>query len=126
MKTKLQILLFLMLSFCLSIPVLSLRAEEPEISGELPSITFLKKEKRSIATSTTTAPLSSPIQSLRNARNSTGWNDDFEFDGTIKDENVGHPAPIGNATMPIVISIIVLYLMFRLRNTSTTKRRNNL
>lgn len=118
-----------MLTLCLSIPAVSLIAEEslPEVttSTELPSVTYLKKEKRSIAASTTTAPLSSPIQSLRSPR--SGWSDpDFEFGGSFEDGNMGTPAPIGDATLPIVISIVLLYVTYRYRTSTTSKRRNNL
>lgn len=126
MKTKLRILMFLTLFFSLMIPMVSIHAEEmlesPTISTDLPSASYLKKEKRSIASDTQTSALAAPARGF--LARSSNWQDPF-LPGEDEWSNPGNVgAPIGDASLPIVLSILFLYLIYR--GVSTTRRRNNL
>ncbi|MDR2954298.1 MAG: hypothetical protein LBV43_04380 [Prevotella sp.] len=125
MKAKLQILLFLMLIFCLNIitvaPVMA-DTEVPVVSSdELPSSSFLKKEKRSIANTLESSSLIMPTVGLLSAGES--WKDPFLPGWESSDPgNVGSTGPIGDASLPIIFSFLLLYLIYR--GVSTSRRKN--
>ncbi|MBK5720037.1 hypothetical protein JGH11_04050 [Dysgonomonas sp. Marseille-P4677] len=127
MKTKLQILVFLMLSFCLTVPLESIHSveEAPVITTtkELPSSSYLKREKRSIVSETETSALAAPARGLLSRAGSKEWTDPFlPGDGEWSNPgNVG--APIGDISLPIILSILFLYMIYR--GVSTSRRRNN-
>jgi hypothetical protein len=126
---KLQILLVLMLLSCLWMPSGMLGAagssDAPVISNssELPSASFLKMEKRSLASTVETASLSAPMRGFTTF-SSGGWQDPYlpGADGEWSNAaNVG--APVGDATWPIIVSILVLYLIYR--SVAVSRKRNN-
>lgn len=124
MKTILRILIFLIIIGCFSFTSTPLRADEgttPINSTELPSTAFLKKEKRSIAATENSSALVAPMMGVLSASN--GWKDPFlPGDGEWSNPgNVG--APIGDISLPIIFSILILYLIYR--RVSTSRRRNN-
>lgn len=125
---KKKLLIFVIMTFCsLAIfPELSaIRAEEgtevATTSNELPSNTYLRNERRSIASSYDGSMVATK-QSLR----SGGWGDPSKpGDGNDWEEsnggNVG--GPIGNASLPIIISLVLLY--FGYRRVTTSRRKND-
>lgn len=129
MKTKLQILMFLMLlSALIVIPAVSVKAdtEAPILSGssELPSSSYLKREKRSIANTLESSSLIMPTMGIMAAGDS--WQDPFmpgENGESSYPGNVGSSGPIGDISLPIVISIFLLYLIYR--GVTTSRRRNS-
>lgn len=126
MKTKLRILMFLTLFFCLTIPSVSIQAEEildaPVITNDLPSTSYLKKEKRSIASETQTSALAAPARGF--LAKSSSWEDPF-LPGEDEWSNPGNVgAPIGDISLPIILSILFLYMVYR--GVTTSRRRNNL
>lgn len=134
MKTKLQILVFLMIfSSLIVMPLVSLNAtDETEndipvfSSGEdLPSSSYLKKEKRSIANTLESSSFIMPTIGLLSA--GENWKDPFlaAQDGESSwPGNVGDKGPIGSVSFPIVLSILLIYLIYR--GVTTSRRRNNL
>lgn len=127
MKTKLQILLFLVLFFCSTLPFETIRSAEDTPAAtstkELPSSSYLQREKRSIASDTESSALASPARGLLTRSGSKTWEDPFlPGDGEWSNGN-NTGAPIGDASLPIVLSILFLYMIYR--GVSTSKRRNN-
>ncbi len=115
-----------MLFFCLAIPIASVKADVvdtdmPVASSELPSSSYLKREKRSIASNTETSALAAPARGFLSR--SASWEDPFlPGDGeTSNPGNVG--GPVGDVTLPIVLSMLFLYIIYK--GVSTSKRRNN-
>lgn len=129
MKTKLQILLFLtLLSSLIVVPTVPAKAgtEAPILSGssDLPSSSYLKREKRSIANTLESSSLIMPTMSLMSAGDA--WQDPFlpGQDGESSyPGNVGSAGPIGDASLPIILSILLLYIIYR--GVTTSRRRNN-
>lgn len=134
MKTKLQILMFLMIfSSLIVMPSVSLNAtDETEndipvfSSGEdLPSSSYLKREKRSIANTLESSSFIMPTIGVLSA--GENWKDPFlaAQDGeSTWPGNVGDKGPIGGVSFPIVLSILLIYLIYR--GVTTSRRRNNL
>lgn len=129
MKTKLQILLFLILCFCLVGSTTQLKAEStPAVttSNNAPSESYLKSAEGYIKTEKASLAVTMEYDVLRAPRSvlpSTElWKDPtMPEDDWSNANNVG--APVADATLPIVFSIFVLYLIYR--STTTSKRRNN-
>lgn len=134
MKTKLQILLFLiLLSSLIVVPSTYMSAADtddmdmPILSseGELPSTSFYKREKRSIVNSLETSSFITPMNGLLSAGEK--WEDPF-MPGQDGDSsfpgNVGDKGPIGDVSLSIIISIIFVYLIYR--RVSTSRRKTNL
>ena len=122
MKTKLQILLLLVLIFG-STYVPSVKAsterDAPIVTSEAPSTVYLQEAKRSLGNNTTTSASASAYEGLLDAANS--WKDPFlPGDESSDPGNVG--APIGDFSLPIAISILLLYLLYR--RTTISRRRN--
>lgn len=100
-----------------------------------PSETFLSTNRRSIAVETDVAQarvLSSPAQSLNQGAhvlfNGGGWEDPFLPGGNGWEEgpggNVGMAdLPLGDASLPILASMLVLYFLYR--GVSSSKRKSN-
>lgn len=91
--------------------------------GSLPSDQYLEQNKSSTDYSVSKITPFSTYE--RGLRSTDGWDDPF-FPGEIVEGgpggNVGHPAPVGEAT-PIVLGLfIVLYFVFRC--VSASKRKN--
>lgn len=127
MKTKLQILVFLILFFCLTVPLqLVQSAEEAPVittTKELPSNSYLKREKRSIASDTETSALAAPARGLLARAGNATWEDPF-LPGDNEWSNPGNVgAPIGDLSLPIILSMLFLYIIYR--GVSTSRRRNN-
>lgn len=130
MKTKLRVLLFFIsLSCMIVLPTISLRAdtEAPILSSEeLPSSSFLKKEKRSIVNTLESSTFIMPKMGILSAGD---WNDPFlpalngeaGFPGNVGD---GGSAPLGDVSLPIILSFLVLYIIYR--GVTTSKRRSKL
>ncbi|MDH6308467.1 hypothetical protein M2451_000778 [Dysgonomonas sp. PFB1-18] len=123
MKTKLQILLFLMLSLCLTVVptvVSAADSEKPVTFKATEAEKFMQEEKTSLVY-TKSISMISEQEGFLSA--SEGWQDPFlpETDWS-NPGNVG--APIGDTTLPIIFSIFVLYLIYR--GVTTSRRRNNL
>ncbi|MBB4036666.1 hypothetical protein GGR21_002572 [Dysgonomonas hofstadii] len=128
MKTKLQILLFFILCFFMMGSIVHLKAESIETitTSSVPSEEYLKSaedylksEKASIAVSSRYDVLRAPQGLLRAA---DLWEDPtMPFTDSSGEGNVG--APIASATLPIVFSIFVIYLIYR--TTTTSRRKNN-
>jgi hypothetical protein len=126
MKTKLRILLFLTLFFCLTIFSVSIYADEapnaPVITKDLPSTEYLKIEKRSIASDTETSALAAPARGY--LTRSSNWEDPY-LPGENDWSNPGNVgAPIGDVSLPVILSILFLYMIYR--GVTTSRRRNNL
>lgn len=125
---KKKLLIFVIMTFCsLAIfPELSaIRAEEETevatTSNELPSNTYLRNERRSIASSYDGSMVATK-QSLR----SGGWGDPTKpgDDDGWEESNAGNVGgPIGNASLPIIISLVLLY--FGYRRVTTSRRKND-
>lgn len=118
--------MFLTLFFCLTIPSVSIRGEEvvdaPVVTNDLPSTAYLKKEKRSLASEVQTSALAAPARGF--LARSTNWTDPF-MPGEEETSNPGNVgAPIGDISLPIILSILLLYMVYR--GVTTSKRRNNL
>lgn len=118
--------MFLTLFFCLTIPSVSIRGEEvvdaPVVTNDLPSTAYLKKEKRSLASEVQTSALAAPARGF--LARSTNWTDPF-MPGEGETSNPGNVgAPIGDISLPIILSILLLYMVYR--GVTTSKRRNNL
>jgi len=133
MKTKLQILLFLMLCLGMTaLPVMDIKAEPtkgssaPTISSKAPSEEFMNsaesyimKERTSLAVNETFDAFNAPMTMFRV---SDMWKDPtMPETGWSNPGNVG--APIADSSLPIVLSIFVLYLIYR--STTTSRKRNN-
>lgn len=117
--------MFLTLFFCLTVPSVYIQAEEildaPVITNDLPSNEYLKKEKRSIASETQTSAIAAPA---RGFLRSTNWEDPF-LPGEDEWSNPGNVgAPVGDISLPIILSILFLYMVYR--GVTTSRRRNNL
>lgn len=128
MKTKLQVLLLILFAFFVIVPTGSIKAnnEIPVYSGssDLPSSSYLKREKRSIANSLESSSLIMPSKGLFAAGDA--WQDPFkpgENGESSNPGNVGSTGPIGDVSLPIVFSILLLYIIYR--GVSTSRRRNN-
>ncbi len=137
MKTKLlRILLLIVLTITgMIMSSESLWADEPTItsesmpvissSTELPSSSYLMREKRSIASTTETASLSAPMRRFTTLSSSTSWEDPYLPGAEGEWSNPGNVgAPVGDATWPILVSILILYMIFR--GVTVSRRRNNL
>lgn len=129
MKTRPKILIYIILLFCLAIvPGESIKAdtEMPILTNELPSTSFLKSEKRSIANSKDLERAGIAMPEMARMPRSNSWSDPF-LPGTKEEisnaANVGAAGPIGDITFPIVLSILLFYLIYR--GVSTSRRRNN-
>lgn len=127
MKTKLQILAFLILAFCLIVPLQLVQSAEdvPAITttNELPSSSYLRREKRSIASDTETSALAAPARGLLSRAGNKTWEDPF-LPGNGESSNSGNVgAPIGDLSLTIILSMLLLYIIYR--GVSTSRRRNN-
>lgn len=132
MKTKLQILLFLiLLSSLIVVPSTYVSAaDETDIpilssDGELPSTSYYKREKRSIVNTLETSSFITPMNGMLSA--GEVWKDPF-LPGQDGDSsfpgNVGDKGPIGDVSLPIIMSILLIYLIYR--GVSTSRRKTNL
>lgn len=127
MKTKLQILVSLVLFFSLAMAFQPVHSEEeaPVVTAtkELPSNSYLKREKRSIASDTETSALAAPARGLLARSGSKTWEDPF-LPGDDEWSNPGNVgAPIGDISIPMILSILFLYMIYR--GVSTSRRRND-
>lgn len=121
----------MLLSSLIVAPFLSLNAIEggsdPVISteSELPSTSFYKREKRSIVNTQVSSSFIKPTAALLSL--GEGWKDPFlpgvEME-TSDPGNVGSQAPIGGISLPIVLSILLIYMIYR--GATTSRRKNNL
>lgn len=133
MKTKLQILLFLILCLGMTvIPVDQLRAESSKgstaakISSKAPSEEYINSAEGYIKTERSSLAVNDKLD-IFNAPRGLFSVPDMWDDPTMSEEewtngaNMG--APIASASLPIVFSIFVLYLIYR--STTTSRKRNN-
>ncbi|WP_165041800.1 hypothetical protein [Dysgonomonas sp. ZJ709] len=127
MKTKLIILLLLIGCFTFALPTV-VQADTPDVpinTTEVPSESYLRKEKRSMA-GDNVSPLSASAQGVSSwIGYGKSWDEGLVFPGGDEWEegnagNVG--GPIGDATLPVVLSILLLYIGFK---RMTTSRRKN-
>lgn len=131
MKTKLQILIFfILLSSLIVVPTVHVNATDetdiPVLSSEveLPSASYYKREKRSIVSTSTSSSLINPVVGLLSA-GEVLWDDPFmPGDESSFPGNVGDKGPIGDVSLPIIISILFVYLIYR--GVSTSRRKTNL
>jgi len=114
--------MLVMLFFSLTTLPLPVKAdtELPVITNELPSMSYLKKEKRSIASTTESSPMIAPINGILSANS---WTDPYlPGDGEWSNPgNVG--APIGDLSLPILFSFLVIYFIYR--GATTSRRKSN-
>ncbi len=112
----------------MTLPSLHMHADEVSdvaapvmVTKELPSTSYLKKEKRSIASDTQTSAMAAPARGFM-ARSSS-WVDPF-LPGEDEWSNPGNVgAPVGDVSLPIVLSILFLYMIYR--GVTTSRKRNN-
>ncbi|WP_459952533.1 hypothetical protein [Dysgonomonas termitidis] len=114
------------LFFCLALPSISIHAEEafetPVITKDLPSTEYLKVEKRSIASDVQTSALAAPSRGFRSVMDK--WEDPY-MPGEGEWSNTGNVgAPVGDISLPIILSILILYMVYK--GATTSRRRNNL
>ena len=133
MKKKLFTLTLILSFFYTFLPNMSvLHAEEAlsaGVSNELPSNAFLQKEKRSLGADygqsmLTSKQAISPFSDdpWGGSGSGSGWDGPESGWG---DGNSGNVAgPIGDITLPIIFSILILYLGYR--RVSTSRRRNDI
>lgn len=128
MKTRFYILVILM---ALIFPTTNLMAEQaPSVGGatELPSSSYLNREKRSIANSETTSALAAPVLGLARPY-ATAWEDPF-LPGTGGETSPTGPvgAPIGDISLPVLLLAFIVYFVYRAFSTSptTSRRKGNL
>lgn len=132
MKKKLFILALITFLLYTFIPGFSGVRAENEIStttsNELPSNVFLQKEKRSLGADYGQSMLTTK-QSISAYSADDSWDDDSGWGagpgggwGESNEGSVG--GPIGNATLPIIFSILILYLGYR--RVTTSRRRNDI
>lgn len=121
----------MLLSSLIVVPSVSMKATDgAEVSvnplnSELPSTAFYKKEKRSIYNTLESSSFIMPVNGMMSA--GEGWKDPFlpgEDWETSFPGNVGDKGPIGDVSLPIIISIFLIYLVYR--GVTTSRRRNNL
>lgn len=90
-------------------------------TSELPSDSYLRNKKSSFANSSQTV-FSAKERSMRSINDS--WSDDLP--GQMGDwaaaNNVG--APLSGNSLPIALSILLLYILYR--KVTTSKRKNDL
>lgn len=98
-------------------------SEVPVLTNELPSTSYLKKEKRSIANTTSTSAIVSSAQTFGTL--STTWDDPYMpgNEETSGAGNVGSTAPLDSATLPIVLSILLLYIVYK--GLCSSRKRNH-
>lgn len=121
MKTKLLILIFTIIFSGLATPNRVMAADEiPVATSEAPSDSYLKTEKQSIATTTTTSASAASLLGLTRAADS--WEDPWmPGDGQETDPNVVG-GPIGDVSLPVILLILVIYFLYK--NVTTSRRKN--
>jgi hypothetical protein len=133
MKTKL--IIFLMLIFWITIPIVLIAEESGSIdqtiiSGQMPSAATLSSiGKTSSGASGSVSSLGSQAGPLRIVVN--GWlGSEFgggqpPTGGTGGGGNMGDaPLPIGNVSLPMALFALVIYFVYR--GVTTSRRKNNL
>lgn len=129
MKQKIFTIVLLLTLVVFGLPTIAFANQSGPIAietKEVPSETYLSKNKRSIGAEQTATTLSSPTRGLNQAAHSDfGWGNPFlpgeegwETGGT---GNVGYP--VGDVSLPILLSMLLLYFVYR--GVSSTKRKNN-
>lgn len=129
MKTKIIILFLLFGCFNFALPTIIHASNDTDLplSAEVPSESYLRKEKRSIAGSDVSA-LAASERGISSRVGPSNWDDGLIFPGTggqWEEGNAGNVGgPIGDATIPVVLSILLLYVGYR--KVTISKRKNNL
>lgn len=107
--------------------------EPLEVGGSIevkdtPSQTNLSRSKRSISGDLDAAPLTAPTRGVATRAidaEATGWGNPFLPGGdgwdTSDTGNVGYP--IGDASLPILLSMLLFYFVYR--GVSSSKRKSN-
>lgn len=129
MKQRIFIIAITLTLAAFGLPMLAYATQTEPIAietKEVPSETYLSRNKQSIGAEQSAATLSSPVRGLnRGVDSDFGWGNPFlpgqegwETGGT---GNVGYP--IGDISLPILVSMLLLYFVYR--GVSSTKRKNN-
>ncbi|NDV77619.1 hypothetical protein D0T57_01355 [Dysgonomonas sp. 511] len=135
MKANKKILFLFLILGLFALPFVSAEAEETsppstEVgSSQLPSVKYLQEAKRSMATTTTTSSSASSARAIAPHSISTwagppggGTGGGTEVGGGEGDPTPPEPGPIGDVSIPILFSILLLYLFYR--RTTTSRNRS--